>query len=202
MNNSFRKNKGKKNEGQGGKRFGNQKYEEKRAQTFNNFKQQGDLVEEKETLGNEDKLSNVSTANSDKKNQLLEEDTQNKKLDYELHIISEQGASFLRIDNVEKKSRNLFFIYYFLKINTFDENFNAYFEEMGYSDPYKNILIKIHFLKEIMEENKTISSSLIQTFEKKMNKYLEDFEILREKREGEENELTGNEMLNKWEDSL
>ena len=108
MNNSFKKNKGKRNEGQGGKRFGNQKYEDRKAQTF---KQQGDFVEEKETLGNEDKLSNVSTANSDKKNQMLEEDTQNKKLNYELHIISEQGGSFLHIDNV-KTNRNLF-IYYF-----------------------------------------------------------------------------------------
>ena len=104
MNNSFKKNKGKRNEGPGGKRFGNQKYEDRKAQTF---KQQGDFVEEKETLGNEDKLSNVSTANSDKKNQILEEDTQNKKLDYELHIISEQGASFLLIDNV-KPNRKLF----------------------------------------------------------------------------------------------
>lgn len=199
MNSSFKKNKGKKNEGQGGKRFGNQKHEDRKTQTFNNFKQQGDLVEEKETLGNEDKLSNVSTANSDKKNQMLEEDTQNKKLDYELHIISEQGASFLLIDNVKKKQKIIYLL--FLKINTFDENFNAYFEEMGYSDPYKNILIKIHFLKEIMEENKTNSPSFIQILEKKMNKYLEDFEILREKRD-EENELAENVTLNKWEDNL
>ena len=73
---------------------------------------------------------------------------------------------------------------------------------MGYSYPYKNILIKIHFLKEIMEKNKTNSSAFIQILEKKMSKYLEDFEILSEKRELEENELGGNVTINKWEDNL
>lgn len=102
-NNSFRKNKARRNEQgsqQGGKRYGQQKYEERRGQNFNNFKQNTNLIEEKEMPGNEDKLSNVSTANSDKKNQVPEDESQPRKLDYEFRLVSEQGESCLRIENV------------------------------------------------------------------------------------------------------
>jgi len=103
MNNNYRKNKGKKPEHQGyqaSKRYGHLKYEDRRGQNFNSFKQNNDGVEEKEMVGNEDKLSNVSTANSDKKNQMHEEEIQYKRLDYEFHIISEIGESFVKIENV------------------------------------------------------------------------------------------------------
>ena len=53
---------------------------------------------------NDDKLSNVSTANSDKKNQVHEEEfantNQNKKIDYEFRLILENEETCLRIDNV------------------------------------------------------------------------------------------------------
>lgn len=86
------------------RRCGQQNYEERKEQKFNYWKQNSEAIDEKENnVNNEEKLSNVSTANSDKRNQTQEEDaqnSQNKKIDYELHLISEQGEAFIKIENV------------------------------------------------------------------------------------------------------
>lgn len=82
------------------KRFGQQKFDEKKNKYYNNLSTEN--LEEKEIVAGEDKLSNVSTANSDKKNQIHEEESQqnHKKIDYEFRIIEENNESSLTIENV------------------------------------------------------------------------------------------------------
>lgn len=179
-NSNSRRNKGKKPDQalyQNPKKISHQKiYEDKKKNTISETLEEKE--KEKEINIADDKLSNVSTANSDKRNHYPEDNHNNiKKIECDFRIQYNFKEFLIKIENVIK---NILIIFsdFFSKLNSFDECLEENFENIGVNDSYKKILLKIYFLNNIIEEipkNTLLNSSLNDL----LGLYLEQYETIK-----------------------